>query len=52
LQSSFEGGQTSGSNMDKKIDTLYLLVKEIKNEIVSKKLIKNAINPLWAEFFS
>lgn len=43
LQSSFEGSQVPGSSMDKKIDTLYLLVKEIKNEIIGKNLIKNAI---------
>jgi len=49
LQSSFERGQASGSTMDKKIDTLYLLVKEIKNEIVGKNLITNAIKEVIDE---
>jgi len=38
-----EGGRASGSTMDSKIDAIYRMIREIKNEMVGKNLIKQAI---------
>ncbi|KMQ95301.1 hypothetical protein RF55_4490 [Lasius niger] len=41
--SSEEGGHETGSDMVNKIDALYKMITEIKNDLVGKKLIKNII---------
>lgn len=41
--SNSEGGRASGSTMDSKIEVIYKMIKEIKNEMVGKDLIKKVI---------